>query len=95
VPKDLKTATELEAMIIAGLRAQNVDAASITVYGLDDPGLGMNWTVRTLRLNKASEIKAEGVLKRVLFALLGRYDLSPEMAHTDPSLSATEPEERA
>jgi hypothetical protein len=80
MPKDMKAAAELEALIVEGLRAQGFDAASIEVYRLDEPGLAMSWTVRRLRLNKASEAKVEGALKKVVFALIEQYDLAAPQA---------------
>lgn len=74
--KQSKTASELEAAILDGLRAESVDAASIEVYRLDEPGIAMDWTVRRLRLNKVSDIKVEGILKKVVFALVERYGLA-------------------
>lgn len=78
MPKETRTAAELEALILSGLQAQGIDAAAIKVYALDELGIEMTWTVRRLRLNKTSEIKVEGALKRVVFALVERYDLAVE-----------------
>ncbi len=80
MPKETKTGPELEALILEGLRAQGLDAASIEVYALDEPGIAMSWTVRRLRLNKTSEVRAESALKRVVFALVAHYDLAPPAA---------------
>ena len=80
MPKETRTAVELEAMILSGLRAQNIDAASIEVYALDEPGVEMSWTVRRLRLNTTSEVKVEGALKRVVFALVEQYELAADAA---------------
>ncbi len=76
MPKAQKSAAELEALVLDGLREKGIDAASIEVYRIDEPNLAMNWTVRRLRLNKTSEIKVEGALKKVLFALIEQYDLA-------------------
>jgi hypothetical protein len=76
--KQVKTAAELEGLILSGLQVQNIDAASIEVYGLDEPNIEMTWTVRRLRLNKPSEVKVEGAVKRVVFALVEQYDLAAE-----------------
>jgi hypothetical protein len=76
--RDRKTAAELEAMILSGLGAQGIDAASIEVYAIDEPGIDMTWTVRRLRLNKTSEVKVEGALKRVVFALAEQYELATD-----------------
>lgn len=76
MPRELKTAAELEALVLSSLRAQGIDAASIEVYALDEPGIEMSWTVRRLRLNRASEIKVEGALKRTVFALAEQYELA-------------------
>ena len=73
--KQLKTAAELEAMILEGLRGEGIDAQSIEVYALDEPSIAMTWTIRKLRLNKTTEIKVEGALKRIVFALEEKYDL--------------------
>lgn len=75
MPKEMKSASELEALILDALRAVGIDAASIEVYALDEPNVAMSWTVRRLRLNKASEIKVEGALKKIVFPLVERYDL--------------------
>jgi len=74
--KEQKTALELSEMVLAGLRAEGVPAASIEVYRIDEPSLEMTWTVRKLRLEKASEIKVEGAVKRVLFPIANQYDLA-------------------
>ncbi len=76
MPKAQKSAAELETLVLDGLREKGIDAASIEVYRIDEPNLAMNWTVRRLRLNKTSEIKVEGALKKVLFALIEQYDLA-------------------
>jgi len=73
--KEKKTAAELSEMVLAGLRAEGVPAASIEVYRIDEP-LEMTWTVRRLRLEKASEVKVEGAVKRVLFPIANQYDLA-------------------
>jgi hypothetical protein len=44
--KEMKSAEELAAMIIAGLKAEGVPAASIEVYRIDEPSIEMTWTVR-------------------------------------------------
>ena len=74
--KETKSAEELAEMIIAGLKAEGVPAASLEVYRIDEPGLDMTWTVRKLRLEKTSEVKVEAAVKRVLFPLANRYDLT-------------------
>jgi predicted transcriptional regulator len=73
--KETKSAGELAAMIIEGLKAEGVPAASIEVYRIDEPGLEMTWTVRKLRLASSSDVKVEAAVKRVLFPLANRYDL--------------------
>lgn len=78
MPKAVKTAAELEALVLDGLRVQAIDAAAIEVYAIEAPELAMNWTVRRLRLNKTAEVKVEGVLKRVVFALLEEFDLAAD-----------------
>ncbi|MHB8884281.1 MAG: hypothetical protein ACYC5H_04165 [Methylovirgula sp.] len=88
MPKETRTAAELEALIISGLQAQNIDAASIEVYALDEPGIDMSWTVRRLRLNKTSEVKVEGALKRVVFALVEQYDLAADAIAAAQTASA-------
>ena len=75
MPRETRTEAEIEAMILDGLRAQGVDAASIEVYALPEAVNEMTWTVRRLRLNKASEVKVEGALKRIVFALAEQYEL--------------------
>jgi len=74
--KEIKTAEELAAMIIAGLKAEGVPAASIEVYRIDEPSMEMTWTVRKLRLDSASEVKVEAAVKRVLFPIANQYDLA-------------------
>lgn len=74
--KETKSASELAAMIIAGLKAEGVLAASIEVYRIDEPSLEMTWTVRKLRLEKTSDVKVEAAVKRVLFPLANQYDLA-------------------
>jgi len=74
--KEIKTAEELAAMIIAGLKAEGVPAASIEVYRIDEPSIEMTWTVRKLRLDSASEVKVEAAVKRVLFPIANQYDLA-------------------
>jgi len=74
--REKKTAAELEAMVLAGLRTEGVHAASIEVYRIDEPSLEMTWTVRKLRLEMASEVKVEGAVKRVLFPIANQYDLA-------------------
>jgi hypothetical protein len=76
VAKEIKSADELAAMIIAGLKAEGVPAASIEVYRIDEPSLEMTWTVRKLRLEKTSEVKVEAAVKRVLFPIANQYDLA-------------------
>jgi len=74
--REKKTAAELAEMVLAGLREEGVAAASIEVYRIDEPSLEMTWTVRKLRLEKASEVKVEGAVKRVLFPIANQYDLA-------------------
>jgi len=74
--REKKTASELSEMVLAGLRSEGVPAASIEVYRIDEPSLEMTWTVRRLRLEKASEVKVEGAVKRVLFPIANQYDLA-------------------
>ncbi len=74
--KETKSAEELAAMIIAGLRAEGVLAASIEVYRIDEPSIEMTWTVRKLRLEAKSEVKVEAAVKRVLFPIANQYDLA-------------------
>jgi hypothetical protein len=74
--KETKSADELAAMIIEGLKAENVPVASLEVYRIDEPGLEMTWTVRKLRLERTSEVKVEAAVKRVLFPLANQYDLA-------------------
>ncbi len=82
MPSERKTAAELEALILSRLGAQGIDAASIEVYAIDEPGTDMTWTVRRLRLNKTSEVKVEGALKRVVFALAEQYELAIDAVAT-------------
>jgi hypothetical protein len=74
--KETKSADELAAMIIAGLKAEGVPAASVEVYRIDEPSIEMTWTVRKLRLESASQVKVEAAVKRVLFPIANQYDLA-------------------
>lgn len=74
--KETKSAEELAVMIIEGLKAEGVPAASLEVYRIDEPGLDMTWTIRKLRLEKTTDVKVEAAVKRVLFPIANRYDLS-------------------
>jgi hypothetical protein len=74
--KETKSADELAAMIIAGLKAEGVPAASLEVYRIDEPGLDMTWTIRKLRLEKTTDVKVEAAVKRVLFPIANQYDLA-------------------
>ena len=94
MPKETKTAAELEALIVSGLHAQNIDAASVEVYALDEPGIDMSWTVRRLRLNRTSEVKIEGALKRVVFALVEQYDLAADALAAPSAVSGPMKTER-
>ncbi len=73
--KETKSAEELAVMIIEGLKAEGVPAASLEVYRIDEPGLEMTWTIRKLRLEKTGDVKVEAAVKRVLFPIANQYDL--------------------
>jgi hypothetical protein len=79
MPKELKTAAELEALILSDLCAAGIDVAAIEVYGINEPGIATNWSVRRLRLNKTTKVKVEAALKRVVIPLVERYELAAEM----------------
>ncbi len=74
--KETKSADELAAMIIEGLKSEGVPAASLEVYRIDEPGLEMTWTIRKLRLERTTDVKVETAVKRVLFPLANQYDLA-------------------
>ncbi len=74
--RETKSADELAAMIIEGLKAENVPAASLEVYRIDEPGLEMTWTIRKLRLERTTDVKVEAAVKRVLFPIATQYDLA-------------------
>ncbi len=74
--RETRSAAELTAMIIEGLRAEGVPAASLEVYRIDEPSIEMTWTIRKLRLEKTTDVKVEAVVKRVLFPIANQYDLA-------------------